>query len=347
MDMIKLEPEINLFTVETSDDTYISEKKLLSEEANLSHVHVPGIKEECVDESYGLSSAAKDEPLLPVNYAMVKCEAEEDSRDVATVTENLIVEVTTEDEYLSEGIADANSNRVSSPFDDITHEEHVAIGQGSEYSVKSKKTVLDSAIECRNDVTTEGSVKRQSRRRRRRRDCSIISETSDSSNKCDMCGKVLANPWSLKCHLRTHTHEKPYVCEVCEMCFSVSASLRKHARVHTGEKPFKCHVCGKCFSVTSSLRIHERVHTGEKPFKCDVCGRSFSVSASVKKHVRIHTGERPFVCDICGKSFPETSSLRRHGRMHTGEKPFSCHVCGKCFSESGTLRKHSRVHKDD
>ncbi|XP_069672797.1 zinc finger protein 239-like [Periplaneta americana] len=346
MDEIKTEPEADPLAVQTGDSTDLEEKKPLSEGGNLLDLNMTRIKQEYVDDdNYDLTAEIKfEEIILPNNFAMVKCEAEEESCDLGLEAEQLNMKAMAEqDEVFCESIAD---NVISSNRNSDEHEDDVR-SESPESCVSSEKPGGEGSVECRyNDKQhpLENNLGKQCRSHTSNSSSSVSSEESETTNKCHVCGKVLSTVWSLKCHLRTHTGEVPYKCDDCGKCFSDSCNLRTHARVHTGEKPFKCHICGKCFLDSSSLTRHVRVHTGEKPFTCNVCGKRFTQSANLKVHARLHTGAKPFKCDICGNGFSQSGNLKMHKRLHTGEKPFKCVTCGKCFSQSATLNRHARQH---
>ncbi|XP_069690867.1 uncharacterized protein [Periplaneta americana] len=106
MDVIKMEPALDLLDIQLHDNTYELEgNDPLSEEGNLSHVDVTGMKTECVDKSYNFKSEIKVEDTTPVaiSLPMVKTEVDEDFFDVDRVQREQKVEVSSEkDEVLTE-----------------------------------------------------------------------------------------------------------------------------------------------------------------------------------------------------------------------------------------------------
>ncbi|XP_031199130.1 zinc finger protein 627 [Mastomys coucha] len=172
----------------------------------------------------------------------------------------------------------------------------------------------------------------------------IIARTEGGPHKCNVCGKGLHYPSSLRIHERIHTGEKPYRCEQCGKAFSCWGSVRRHQRTHTGEKPYHCKECGKAFSSLSGLKGHMIRHTGGGPYKCKECGKVFNSPSALSKHERTHTGERPFLCKYCGKAFICSTSVHKHERTHTGEKPYECKRCGKAFISNSGLQGHMIRH---
>ncbi|XP_069670403.1 uncharacterized protein [Periplaneta americana] len=84
MDEIKMEPEVDLLGLEPHNTCEIKENTTLSEEGDLSHLQVPGIKTECLDHSYDLTSEVKVEDTPePVSFRMMKCEVEDTPQPVS------------------------------------------------------------------------------------------------------------------------------------------------------------------------------------------------------------------------------------------------------------------------
>ncbi|GFG34850.1 hypothetical protein Cfor_12076, partial [Coptotermes formosanus] len=162
--------------------------------------------------------------------------------------------------------------------------------------------------------------------------------------KCGLCGKTFSQSRHLSQHIFTHTGEERFECEICGKSFSQNRHLSRHMFSHTGKRPFKCEECGKSFARSEYLKKHFLTHTGEKLFKCEVCGKSFSQSGHLGSHIFTHTGEKRFKCDVCEKSFSHSGHLTRHILTHTGVKRFKCGECGKSFSQSENLKKHVLIH---
>ncbi|XP_058445485.1 zinc finger protein 436-like [Malaya genurostris] len=163
-------------------------------------------------------------------------------------------------------------------------------------------------------------------------------------HKCETCGKVLTNKWSLVLHLRAHNGERPYSCEICGMKFSSSSAVGRHRFTHTGNRPHKCTICGKEFTQRYTFAVHMSRHTGERPHKCTVCNKAFVLKHNLKVHMAIHTGERPYKCNVCGKDYAYRAALQDHKFLHTGERPYKCTLCEKDFTTRSILANHMALH---
>ncbi|XP_069669290.1 uncharacterized protein [Periplaneta americana] len=106
MDLIKMEPEVDPLDLQVHNTYEIEENKASSEEGKLPHLEVTGMKAECMDHSYEIKSEIKveDNPV-PMSFAFVKSEVDEDLFDVDRVQQEWKVEVSSEeDEVFPESI---------------------------------------------------------------------------------------------------------------------------------------------------------------------------------------------------------------------------------------------------
>lgn len=137
---------------------------------------------------------------------------------------------------------------------------------------------------------------------------------------CSVCGKVLANKYSLATHMRTHSRETYYKCDICDKAFVSKYTLTDHVR-----------------------RIHEEFGPGRDKV-CDHCGRSFFTKTELKYHIKSHTGERPYRCDVCGETYLSSSTLRYHMQKHSNIM-FVCPECKAKFENYVGWSTHmKRVH---
>uniref|UniRef100_A0A8D0GFG5 Zinc finger protein 408 n=1 Tax=Sphenodon punctatus TaxID=8508 RepID=A0A8D0GFG5_SPHPU len=170
------------------------------------------------------------------------------------------------------------------------------------------------------------------------------SPATAAACQCAICGRHLANPGSLRNHMRLHTGERPYTCPFCPKSFRQQGNLRGHLRLHTGERPYRCRFCGDAFPQHPELRRHLISHTGEAHL-CTVCGKALRDPHTLRAHERLHSGERPFRCPLCPKAYPLATKLRRHQKAHQGDKPHRCTICGMGYALLQSLRRHQLTHK--
>ncbi|XP_061886446.1 zinc finger and SCAN domain-containing protein 2-like isoform X1 [Entelurus aequoreus] len=174
--------------------------------------------------------------------------------------------------------------------------------------------------------------------------CSRLIYSQPPKLQCNLCPKLLANPGSLRNHMKLHTGEKPHICQHCGKSFSQKGNLDSHLRIHNGERPFPCSECDLSFSRKAELCRHMFSHT-RGGFLCSYCGKSLRDPHTLKSHERLHTGDRPHRCIVCGKGYTMATKLRRHIKSsHLTEKPHSCH-CGASYSLRQSLLRHQAQHQ--
>ncbi|XP_069671047.1 zinc finger protein 235-like [Periplaneta americana] len=317
MDVIKMEPGSDPMAIQASGIADIEEKKPLSEEGNLLDFDVTKIKTGCIDHRYDIKSEIVfEESAVPIDFPMLKSEAEEEFCELDQVKEVKLKVIAEENEVLTESVSVSRNSGVAEFFENIPEED-----DGKKYDCDiCGLTFLDSA---------------------RLKSHYLVFKSHKEFNG-DVSGKCFSRSRDFEKHSRVHSGAKPFRCDVCERRFSESNDLKRHSLVHTDGSSFSCDVCGKRFSRLYNLERHSRVHSGAKPFCCDVCGKCFSRSNDLKRHSRVHTNERPFSCDVCGKCFSRSEVLKKHSKLH-----ISCDVCGKCFSRISTLKSHSVVHTSE
>ncbi|XP_069670140.1 zinc finger protein ZFP2-like [Periplaneta americana] len=378
MDVIKTEPDINPLAKETSYKIHIEERNSISGEGNIYDLHATEIKSECMDHSYDLKSEVTfEETSVPIDFPIVKSEAEEEALELNKVEEKVKLEVTTEeDEVFTESIEVPDScngiteneclQTVEKTFKcDVCGKLYLDFAKLTSHSLLHMRKRPFICKVCGKDCFEFFRLERHVRVHTGEKpfSCNICGKkfsdagyvmkkharvhTGEKPFSCDLCKKNFSDLCNLKQHVRVHTGDKPFSCDVCGNKFNQYSHLKKHAYVHTGEKPFRCHICMKTFSVANSLKHHVLLHSGEKPFSCEECGKKFLLFSSFKKHERLHTDEKAFNCVVCGKKFSILGNLKQHALVHTGEKPYCCHICGKKFSQSSHLKKHERVHRGD
>ncbi|XP_069669306.1 uncharacterized protein [Periplaneta americana] len=110
-DVIKMEPALDLLGLQLHDNTYEMEgNEPLSEEGNLSHLEMTGMKTECGDYNYDINAEMKveDSIRMSTRFPMMKSEVYEDSFDLDRVQQEQKVEASTEeDKVLSERSLDS------------------------------------------------------------------------------------------------------------------------------------------------------------------------------------------------------------------------------------------------
>ncbi|KAJ4425608.1 hypothetical protein ANN_27804 [Periplaneta americana] len=231
MEVIKKEPDVDPLSIQWSDNTHTADKKPLSEEGNLLDLHLAGIKTECMDHSYVLTSETKvEETALPNNIVTMKCKAEEELCNLDTVKDELKLEVTTEvNEILTDSITLTRDTEVPAYSDTILQHKKL-------FNCDISQQSFSHCVDLGKYATMH---------------------TDEKPFKCHVCEKGYTHSSNLRRHVRIHTGKLPYECNDCGKNYAYISQLKKHSRVHTGEKPYKCVDCGKAMRTLPNLKsIH-------------------------------------------------------------------------------------------
>ncbi|KAJ4425880.1 hypothetical protein ANN_27506 [Periplaneta americana] len=103
MDVIKMEPGSDPMGIQTSGIADVEEKKPLSEEGNLLDFDVTKIKTECIDHRYDTKSEIVfEQSAVPIDFPMLKSEAEEEFCELDQVKEVKLEVTAEENEVLTE-----------------------------------------------------------------------------------------------------------------------------------------------------------------------------------------------------------------------------------------------------
>ncbi|XP_055523884.1 zinc finger protein 596-like [Wyeomyia smithii] len=140
--------------------------------------------------------------------------------------------------------------------------------------------------------------------------------------------------------LSSKTIRRPYVCNVCGKCLDAPCSLKRHAVKHSDVKPHECNICSKRFAHVYYLRKHMRLHIAERKFSCDICGKSYYAPCDLQRHYDVHTGKRSHVCTICCKAFFRSDQLKTHMQTNHTEKLCRCRTCGMEFNTKYDRKMH-------
>ena len=169
---------------------------------------------------------------------------------------------------------------------------------------------------------------------------------------CDICGKTLANPGSLKLHNLTHTSEYAFECDLCGRKLRTKPEMIVHLQRHLGQRNFACDMCEYKAVTKSSLRKHRNiVHLKkhllkQKDVQCPACPMIFKATTNMNMHFRIvHLQLRPYKCRFCDQTFGKKGTLNDHEKRHTGVKNYHCEYCGKGFIQRAPWKNHMKTHE--
>ena len=161
--------------------------------------------------------------------------------------------------------------------------------------------------------------------------------TAEVSEKCNMCGKLLASKISLRNHMKyVHSDERKYSCKSCDAKFKQKKSLKNHY-----------------LNVHNINQYKEMYHQpqNEKRYPCEKCGSSYKQKKDLNYHIQKKHAENNDQtvqsCDECPCKFKEKKSLLAHIKRQHGEpsEEFSCTKCGKRFNQKKNLNRHLMLHE--
>ncbi|XP_035713559.1 zinc finger protein 816-like isoform X3 [Folsomia candida] len=196
---------------------------------------------------------------------------------------------------------------------------------------------------CRKTFKTKGTLKRHE-----------ITHGQAAKVKCEVCGKISKNSFSLASHMRKqHTNLQRPSCDTCHRVFSGATSLRCHTETSHSTKErsrFPCPFpgCEKTYPSQGGLWQHVKKEHGQNPvqFPCTLCGKEFKRRAELVQHIPTHTKEKPHNCAICGKSFARRTGLKSHEVTHLEKSTrdmLQCHVCPQTFITRQGLQRHVQI----
>lgn len=183
-------------------------------------------------------------------------------------------------------------------------------------------------------------------------------EDEDDQHKCNECGAVFKNRYSLKRHAFVHS-DAIFECDRCDKKYRRKDKLKKHfLNAHPGVT-FECNNCSATFKEKSKLKKHLFLKQCSPPadkntvFLCFVCNRNFKSNAGLIRHSEVHKA-LALVCAYCEKGFKRKDMLDMHLHTEHGvdlppvdESGLSCETCGKSFKKMFKLKEHMLTHSDE
>lgn len=116
----------------------------------------------------------------------------------------------------------------------------------------------------------------------------MAKEHSKTGFICKTCKQQFNTLNELRKHEKRHKKplDKSVFCEICGKKLKTPNTLKIHLQIHSDDKPFKCNVCGACFKQEVTLKTHLRVHSDLGKYVCNMCGMSFRWKQTFDKHIK-------------------------------------------------------------
>jgi hypothetical protein len=167
----------------------------------------------------------------------------------------------------------------------------------------------------------------------------IISGSSPSTGKYEICGEAFKTPKDLDDHIKSEhvcALSKNFPCHWLDCPSFLSHDFHHRGKllrhIRGAHSHYHEHVCPH-FITTESGEVKE-------------CGKTFCTKEQLKNHLTKHTGERQYVCGYegCNHRSATKTQHKTHERTHSGEKPYTCPVegCNHRSGDSSNLSKHVR-----
>lgn len=193
----------------------------------------------------------------------------------------------------------------------------------------------------------------------------------DGRYECYICQKTLADPKTLKLHIRLHTGKNLKHCTICDRGFAKKNHLTRHMASHE-KKEYPCEQCQEVFDSLQERRVHiSREHPKPKPtvvkkttkaatqdpddaensVKNDAENENGALQQSQDEaaiEFNIQNARQPngrYECHICQKSLADPKTLKLHIRLHTGQNLKHCPICQRGFAKKNHLTRHMASHE--
>lgn len=243
------------------------------------------------------------------------CEIQEEE---FSETEDIILEVTTENENLQEFVCYQCFKKFDTQNKMLQHIE--------------TEHFLFTCDKCDKHFPTEKRLKKHSRE-------------AHLSGKfpCPICNKIFTRKDHCKDHVFIHSEKPLFRCkfENCDKVFRQSVNLKQHERIHTGNYRKNCPLCNE--SVVQ-LNKHLHSHLVTKPHPCSYCDKSFTRRSYLQEHEKIHLGEEGYSCEKCEMKFKSTTALYKHTRSKHNSEVYICEVpgCKQEFNRKDNMKSHMK-----